>query len=138
MTQEQNSWLRSLRPKPHLDDKILTSWNGLMISALAKMYQVTRNNLFLESAFNTVDFISDKLYDKINKTLLHRYRDGETRFEGTIEDYAYFIAGLIDLYEACFDTKYLELAIELNTLTIDKFYDNESAGFFDVTKEGVI
>ena len=128
--------VRSLRPKPHLDDKILTSWNGLMISALAKMYQVTRNEIYLDNANSTVKFILDKLYDKKNKTLLHRYRDGDSRFEGTLEDYSYFIAGLIDLYEACFDTKYLELAIELNTLTIDKFYDNESAGFFDVTKGG--
>lgn len=128
--------VRNLRPKPHLDDKILTSWNGLMISALAKIYQTTRNKIFLDNAINTVEFVSDKLYDKKNKTLLHRYRDGDSRFEGTLEDYSYFIAGLIDLYEACFDTKYLELAIELNSLTIAKFYDNESAGFFDVTKGG--
>ncbi len=128
--------VRNLRPKPHLDDKILTSWNGLMISALAKMYQVTRNEIYLDNANSTVKFILDKLYGKKNKTLLHRYRDGDSRFEGTLEDYSYFIAGLIDLYEACFDTKYLELAIELNSITIDKFYDKESAGFFDVTKGG--
>ncbi|HMS64193.1 MAG TPA: thioredoxin domain-containing protein [Ignavibacteria bacterium] len=125
---------RNLRPKPHLDDKILTSWNGLMISALAKMYQVTRNNLYLENAINTVEFISEKLYNKENKILLHRYRDGESRFDGTLEDYAYLIGGLIDLYEACFEIKYLEFAIELNSLTLEKFYDNDSAGFFDVTK----
>lgn len=126
--------VRNIRPKPHLDDKILTSWNGLMISALAKMYLVTQNEIYLDNAISTVEFISDKLYDKENKILLHRYRDGDSRFDGTLEDYAYFIAGLIDLYEACFEIKYLELAIELNSLTIAKFYDNESAGFFDVVK----
>ncbi len=128
--------VRNLRPKPHLDDKILTSWNGMMITALAKIYQVTRDKEYLDNAVKTVEFISEKLYDKNNKSLLHRYRDGESRFEGTLDDYAYFTAGLIDLYEATFMNKYLELAIELNALTIEKFYDNDSGGFFDVASGG--
>ena len=128
--------VRNLRPKPHLDDKILTSWNGLMISALAKIYQVTRNEIYLDNAQSTVKFILNKLFDKKSKTLLHRYRDGDSRFEGTLEDYSYFISGLLDLYETCFDINYLELAVELNSITLDKFYDKDSAGFFDVTKGG--
>lgn len=126
--------VRNLRPKPHLDDKILTSWNGHMISALAKIYQVTKNDTYLENAVKTVNFIQNKLYDKERKTLLHRYRDGESRFDGTLEDYSFLIAGLIDLYETNFEIKYLEFAVELNSITIEKFYDDESAGFFDVTK----
>jgi len=129
---------RNKRPKPHLDDKILTSWNGLMISALAKIYQVTQKKEYLENAEKTVEFILNNLYNNKNKNenkiLLHRYRDGEARFDGTLEDYAYLISGLLDLYESCFNVRYLELAIELNGITSDKFYDNESAGFFDVTK----
>lgn len=128
--------VRNLRPKPHLDDKILTSWNGLMITALAIIYQVTRDKEYLDNAVKTVEFISENLYDKNNKSLLHRYRDGESRFEGTLDDYAYFIAGLIDLYEATFRIEYLELAIGLNDLTIEKFYDNDSGGFFDVAAGG--
>ena len=127
---------RNKRPKPHLDDKILTSWNGLMISALAKIYQVTQKKEYLENAEKTVEFILNNLYNNKNKNkiLLHRYRDGEARFDGTLEDYAYLISGLLDLYESCFNVRYLELAIELNGITSDKFYDNESAGFFDVAK----
>ena len=124
---------RVKRPKPGLDDKILTSWNGLMISALANIYKVTGNALYLESAVKAVGFIKNNLYK--DKALLHRYRDGESRFEGTLEDYAYLISGLLDLYEAAFDIKNLEFAIELNDITVDKFYDNENGGFFDVGSE---
>ncbi len=124
---------RVKRPKPGLDDKILTSWNGLMISALANIYKVTGNSVYLESADNAVRFIKNNLYK--DKALLHRYRDGESRFEGTLEDYAYLISGLLDLYEAAFDIKNLEFAIELNDITVDKFYDNDNGGFFDVGSE---
>lgn len=124
---------RVKRPKPGLDDKILTSWNGLMISALANIYKVTGNALYLESAVKAAGFIKNNLYK--DKALLHRYRDGESRFEGTLEDYAYLISGLLDLYEAAFDFKNLEFAIELNDITVDKFYDNENGGFFDVGSE---
>lgn len=124
---------RVKRPKPGLDDKILTSWNGLMISALANIYKVTGNALYLESAVKAVGFIKNNLYK--DKALFHRYRDGESRFEGTLEDYAYLFSGLLDLYEAAFDIKNLEFAIELNDITVDKFYDNENGGFFDVGSE---
>jgi uncharacterized protein YyaL (SSP411 family) len=121
---------RLKRPKPGLDDKILTSWNGLMISALANIYKVTGNADYLESASKAVEFIKNNLYKE--KILLHRFRDGESRFEGTLEDYAYFICGLLDLYEATFEIKYLTFAIELNTITVGKFYDTDNGGFFDV------
>ena len=125
---------RSLRPKPHLDDKILTSWNGLMISALARIYQVTNNKIYIESAEKACRFITDKLYTSNKGTLLHRYRDGDARFEGTLDDFAFLISGLIDLYETLFDVKYLEQALELNKITISNFYDNDKGGFFDVTE----
>ena len=123
---------RVKRPKPGLDDKILTSWNGLMISGLANLYKVTKKDQFLNAGSKAVEFIKDKLYK--NKELLHRYRDGEAKYEGTLEDYAYLINGLLDLYEATYEVKYLEFAIELNQTTIDKFYDNENSGFFDVAE----
>ena len=124
---------RLKRSKPGLDDKILTSWNGLMISALANVYKVTGITEYLNAANMAVEFIKQKLYK--NKILLHRYRDGEARFDGTLEDYAYMICGLLDLYEATFEINNLELAIELNNITLDKFYDNENGGFFDVGSE---
>lgn len=125
--------IRSTRPKPALDDKILTSWNGLMISALANVYKVTRNYEYQKAAKDAVQFIKKNLF--VNNDLLHRYRDGEARFEGTLEDYAFLISGLLDLYEATFEIEYLKFAIELNEITVIKFYDNDKSGFFDVGNE---
>ncbi|MBS1517630.1 MAG: thioredoxin domain-containing protein [Bacteroidetes bacterium] len=126
--------VRSERPRPHLDDKILTSWNGLTVSAFAKLYRVTGEEKYLSKSVNAAEFIIDKLYDTKDKVLLHRFRDGESRFSGTLEDYSFFIAALTDLYETVYEIKYLELALELNEILLDKFYDNDSAGFFDVMK----
>lgn len=123
--------VREQRPKPHLDDKILTSWNALMISAYAYAYKVTKNKSYLDSANNAKDFIQKYLL-KDDFTLLHRYRDGEARFEGTLEDYSYFIKALIDLYEAGFDEKTLQLAIDINNKTTELFYDDVNGGYFDV------
>ena len=125
--------IRSERPKPHLDDKILTSWNGIMISALAKIYQVSGDKKFLSAAVKSADLILGKLFSKEDKILYHRYRDGEVKYEGTLEDYAFFINGLLNLYEAGFDSKYLNTAITLNEIALEKFYD-EPGGFFDNSK----
>lgn len=127
---------RNKRPQPFLDDKILTSWNGLMITALAKIYSVTENQEYLTSAKSAVSFIKKNLYQEESKNLLHRYREGESRIEGTLEDYAYLISGLTELYESCFDIEYLTFALELNKICINKFFDKENAGFFDVSGEG--
>ncbi|MEO8665070.1 MAG: thioredoxin domain-containing protein [Ignavibacteria bacterium] len=126
---------RVKRPKPHLDDKILTSWNGLMLSALASVHKVTGNDQYSSVAKETVNFIKANLYQKENKNLLHRYRDGEARYDGTLEDYAYLISGLTDLYEATFEFEYLEFALMLNDITIEKFYDSDNGGFFDVDRD---
>ncbi len=124
---------REKRPKCHLDDKILTSWNGLMISAFAKAYQVFEDMRYLEKAKSAADFIIANLYDKKSGSLLHRYRDGEAKINGTLEDYAFFTQGLIDLYESLFDESYLEIAIKLTEKMISDFYDNDDGGFFDTS-----
>ncbi len=125
---------RIKRPKPHLDDKILTSWNGLTIAAFAKLFQVTGKIDYYEKAAKAADFILDKLFNEKEKVLLHRYRDGESRFKGTLEDYSFFISGLTELYESGFNIKYLKSALVLNEITINKFYDTDASGFFDVEK----
>lgn len=122
---------REKRPKPHLDDKIITSWNGLMISAFAKAYQVLEDDNYRSAAESTVRFIMKHLYNPQTQTLYRRYRDGDARFDGGLQDYAFLIQGLIDLYESTFDFQLLEYAISLTKKQIELFWDSESGGFFD-------
>jgi len=122
---------RRERPYPHLDDKILTSWNGLMISAFSNAYKILRDEKYLIAAERSAEFVLSKMYDRKNFILFRRYRDGETKFEGGLEDYAFFIFGLIDLYEASFKIRWINLAIELTGIQINLFYDNIHHGFFD-------
>ena len=121
---------RSRRPRPFLDDKILTAWNGLMISALAKGYQVLDDEACLAAARKTADFILEKLFDRTRGRLLRRYRDGNAAIAGKAEDYAFFVQALIDLYEATFETHYLQTALDLAELQNTLFYDNVQGGYF--------
>ncbi|MBE2226573.1 MAG: thioredoxin domain-containing protein [Ignavibacteria bacterium] len=124
---------REKRPLPHKDDKILTSWNGLMISAFAKAYAVFNEPAQLEKAQKAADFILGNLYNSTEKKLLHRWRDGEAKIDATLEDFSFFSQGLIDLYEASFDEKYLKHAVELSEIMINDFYDETEGGFFDTS-----
>lgn len=124
---------REKRPLPHKDDKILTSWNGLMISAFAKSYGVFNEPAYLEKAQKAADFILENLYNAAEKKLLHRWRDGEAKIDATLEDFSFFSQGLIDLYEASFDEKYLKFAVELSEVMINDFYDDAEGGFFDTS-----
>jgi uncharacterized protein YyaL (SSP411 family) len=124
---------RGKRPRPHLDDKILVSWNGLMISALARAASVFGDSSYLRAAERSAEFILNKLYDSKTKRLLRRYRDGEARYEANLEDYAFFTMGLLDLYEAALDARWLKQAIELTERQNALFYDEKQGGFFDTT-----
>ncbi|MBO0721625.1 MAG: thioredoxin domain-containing protein, partial [Blastocatellia bacterium] len=124
---------RGKRPRPHLDDKILVSWNGLMISALARAASVLGDETYLRASEKSAEFILNKLYDSKEKRLLRRYRDGEARYEADLEDYAFFTMGLLDLYEAALDTRWLRQAIELTERQNALFYDEKQGGFFDTT-----
>ncbi len=121
--------VREKRIHPLKDDKILTDWNGLMIAALAKSARIFHNEDYLAAAEKSVQFILENL-QTADGNLLHRYREGESVISGNLDDYAFFIWGLLELYEASFKTKYLEYAIELNKKTLDKFWDDEVGGFF--------
>lgn len=124
---------RSQRPRPHLDDKILVSWNGLMLSAFARAGRVLSEPAYQRAAEKSVEFILSKLYDAKTKRLLRRYRDGEARYEANLADYAFFTQGLLDLYEAAPETRWLKLAIELTERQNALFYDQKNGGFFDTT-----
>jgi uncharacterized protein len=124
---------RRQRPKPHLDDKILVSWNGLMISACARAYQVFGNRDFLRLADNAARFILDTLYDRNSRKLLRRYREGEALIEAHLEDYAFLIRSLLDLYETSFDITMLDTALHLTDDMMELFYDHDNGGFFDTS-----
>lgn len=126
---------RENRAHPHLDDKILTGWNGLMISALAKAYQVLRDREYLDSAEHAARFLSENLYDRTRERLYRRYRDGEARFEGSSQDYAFSVQAFLDLYEASFRIEWLEFAIRLAEKHLELFWDDYRGGFFDTTGE---
>jgi len=121
---------RNRRPRPERDDKILTSWNGLMISALAKGYQVLEDPRYLAAAVQAARFIRLHLYDPASRRLYRRWRQGEKNILGMAEDYAFLVQGLIDLYEASFDVSNLEWAIEMAEQQNTLFYDDKNGGFF--------
>jgi len=120
---------REERVHPLKDDKILTDWNGLMIAALAKGAQVFNARALSEAAENAVGFILEKM-QRVDGRLIHRYRDGEATVDGNLDDYAFLVWGLIELYEATFDTRYLEEALRLQDDMLEHFWDKESGGFF--------
>ena len=120
---------RKKRIHPHKDDKILTSWNGLMIASLSVAGKVLKNEKYIEAAKKTVDFIYNNLIDSDGR-LLSRYRDGHASILAYCEDYSFLIWGLIELYESTFESIYLEKAINLNEQLIKYFWDEESNGLF--------
>lgn len=122
---------REHRPRPHLDDKILASWNGLMISAYAKAARILDDPRYLEMASSAARFVTTTMVNPGDGTLYRRYRDGEARFSGNLEDYACVASGLIDLYEACFDLHWLDEAVALTSKQIEIFRDRNNGGFFD-------
>ena len=122
---------RELRPKPQKDDKLLLSWNSLMISAFAKAYQVLHDASYLAIATDAVQFLLIKLYDPVSERLLRRFRNDEAKIDSYLADYAYFVQSMLDLYEASFDITWLKMAIRLTEEQIKLFYDEERGGFFD-------
>ena len=121
--------IREKRPHPHKDDKILTDWNGLMIAALAKASRVFGKKDYATAAAKAADFILANLRD-VNGKLLRRYRLGEAGLSAHVDDYAFLIWGLLELYETTFDPDYLKISIELNDDFIKRFWDKTAGGFF--------
>ena len=120
---------RNERYSLHKDDKILTSWNGLMIAALSKAYKVLEDEKYLEYAKKAIDFIYNNLVDSKGR-LFARYREKEAKHKAILDDYAFLTYGLIELYESSYETLYLKKAIDLTEAMIDLFFDEKNAGFF--------
>ena len=123
--------VRVRRPRPHLDDKILTAWNGLMISALARGAQVLGEAERLTAATRAAEFIRRELYDAGTGLLYRSWREGRSDIPGFAEDYAYLIQGLLDLYEAGFDIRWLQWAEQLQAKMDGLFWDAERGGYFN-------
>ena len=119
---------RKKRYALHLDDKVLTSWNALMIAALCSLYRVTEKEIYLKSAVRAQQFIQNKLCEK--DTLHISYREGKCSGKGFLEDYAYEVFALFSLYEATLDKGYLEKARQFCEKAIHDFWDEEQGGFF--------
>jgi uncharacterized protein YyaL (SSP411 family) len=126
------------RPRPQLDDKIVTANNGLMISALAKAYQVLggeheneERERYLRAAVRAAEFVERELFDTSRGVLFRCWREGRGANEGFAEDYAFLIQGLLDLYEAAFEIRWLQWADRLQAKMDEVFWDAERGGYFN-------
>ncbi len=123
--------VRARRPRPQRDDKVITAWNGLMISALAKGAQVLGETAHLTAATRAAEFIERELYDPATGTLYRSWRDGRSNIPGFAEDYACLIQGLLDLYEAGFVIHWLQWAVQLQAKMDGLFWDAARGGYFN-------
>ncbi|KAI8328592.1 Six-hairpin glycosidase-like protein [Choanephora cucurbitarum] len=120
------------RPKPHRDEKVITSWNGLMITGLVHAYEALEDESILSLAIAAANFIYEELYQPTTHILLRSYCGGASDIEGFIDDYAYLTQALLDLYEVTFDERWLEWAYTLQEKQNQLFYDQQDGGYFNV------
>lgn len=121
---------RSKRPRPHLDNKVLTAWNGLMISALAKGFTILEDRHYLDVAERAASFLLTRMYDPASGQLLRRYSGGEAAIPAFLDDYGFVAQALLDLFEAAPNARYLETAVDLATRGFKRFEDRDNGGFF--------
>ncbi len=121
---------RSKRVRPHRDDKVLASWNGLMLGALARAYGVLGDEAWRDAAEKNLAFLKAKLWDASTKTLYHRWRDGARDTVQLLEGYAFLLSGTLDLYQATLEDKHLVFALSLAEAILAKFYDVDEGGFW--------
>ena len=119
---------REKRIKPFRDEKIITAWNGLMLSGLAEAIKISPQPAYIDAAQRTIEFIFTKLFG--DGFLLHTYKNGQAKLLGYLDDYAFTAVGLLDIYEALFDRSALARAIELAEIMLREFWDEQDGGFF--------
>jgi uncharacterized protein len=125
---------RMTRPRPHLDDKVLTAWNGLMIAGFARAARVVPDGgEYLAAAKRAAGFIHDRMWDPATHTLLRRYRQGQASIEAYAEDYAYLIYGVLELFQSDPDVRWLEWAQTLQRRQDELFWDDADGGWFSTT-----
>ncbi len=131
LVKEKMKKARSLRVPPATDDKVLASWNGLMIGAMARAGRILKDERYLKAAERAHAFVVNKLWDPASSTLSHRWREGHVDGSQQSESYLYFLRGSRVLYEATLNPSYLSLAVTLADRAIALFYDKLNGGFFD-------
>jgi len=123
--------VRSRRVRPHLDDKVLAAWNGLMISAFARGARVLGDPALVARATRAAEFVWSQLWHADSRSLHRRWREGEAAMAGQLDDYANVAMGFADLYEVTFDPRWLERAADLTDAMVERFYDPAEGGFFE-------
>jgi uncharacterized protein YyaL (SSP411 family) len=126
---------RAARPRPARDDKMIAGWNGMMISAFARAGQVFNDQTYLAAAVAAADLVEARLLDAASGTLKRRYRAGQADVDGLLEDYAFLIQGLLDLYEASFDPRWLRLAARLQATQDAYFWDGTDGAYFSTRED---
>jgi len=121
---------RSLRPRPPVDTKIITAWNGLMISSLAKASQALDEPKYFEAANRAKSFVQVHAYQPSAGKLKRRYRAGSAEIDGYLDDYTFLAQGLLDLYEASFDLRLLAWAVQLQQAQDRLFWDEKQGAYF--------
>ena len=129
---------RGHRVRPRLDDKVLASWNGLMLGAFARAGVVLDEPSYLEAAERSLDFIRNRLWDAEAQSLYHRWRDGERERVQLLDAYAFLLSGVLDLYQATVLPHHLELAIALADTMLNRFYDTDRGGFWQSAADDLI
>jgi hypothetical protein len=124
---------RTKRVRPHLDDKVLSSWNGLMLGAVARAAIVLNEPKYLEAAEANLAFLQRELWDAETKTLYHRWRNGQRDDVQLLDAYAFLLDGVLHLYEATLEPKHLQFAIDLTGAMKSRFYDEANGGFWQST-----
>ncbi len=125
--------VRNKRPRPRRDDKVVTAWNGLMISAFARGYEVLGDHDYLDAATKAAHFLREKLYHADGHTLRRSYREGASDVNGFASDYAFLIQGLLDLYAAGFDSRNIGWAEQLQEQQNSAFWDEAHGGYFNTS-----
>ncbi|KVI12518.1 protein of unknown function DUF255 [Cynara cardunculus var. scolymus] len=137
---------RSKRPRPHLDDKVIVSWNGLAISSFARASKILKNEPdgtkfhfppedYMQVAKRALSFIKENLYDQQSRRLQHSFRNGPSKAPGFLDDYAFLISGLLDVYEYGGEISWLSWALELQETQDEVFLDKTGGGYFNTTGE---
>lgn len=127
--------IREKRSHPHLDDKIITSWNGMMIGAMARGGAILGNGRYIKAAQKAANFLKSTLYQADTAQLYRRFRDGEAAIKGQLDDYVQLVAGVIELYKVVQQPELLEWALELTVRQVELFWDSDQGCFFDSAED---